>query len=131
MHCRGVAEVEAESVAYLVAATHGLPTDDYTFAYVTSWAADVNQAKPETVVRDTASRVLAATRTILAATSPHTTDIQPDLAARVHTGAQRTAAALHHAHTTHAGQIAKGSADPAGVVAATGPSLTPRWGPYS
>ena len=28
--CRGLIEVEAESVAYLVAAHHGLPTDDYT-----------------------------------------------------------------------------------------------------
>ena len=55
--CRGVREVEAESVAYLVAATHGLPTDDYTFAYVTGWAAGVDRNEPEKVVRDTGARV--------------------------------------------------------------------------
>jgi hypothetical protein len=44
--CRGVREVVAESVAYLVAAAHGLPTDDYTFAYVTGWAAGVDRAEP-------------------------------------------------------------------------------------
>ena len=55
--CRGVREVEAESVAYLVAAAHGLPTDDYTFAYVTGWAAGVDRNEPEKVVRDTGARV--------------------------------------------------------------------------
>ncbi|HEX2810218.1 MAG TPA: hypothetical protein VHN80_28970, partial [Kineosporiaceae bacterium] len=44
----------------LVAAAHGLPTDDYTFAYVTGWAAGVDRAEPERVVRDTGVRVLAA-----------------------------------------------------------------------
>ena len=32
--CRDLIEVEAESVAYLVAAHHGLDTADYTFAYI-------------------------------------------------------------------------------------------------
>ena len=35
---RGVREVEAESVAYLVTAAHGLDSDAYTFPYVASWA---------------------------------------------------------------------------------------------
>ncbi len=39
--CRGTVEVEAESLAYLVAAAHGLATDDYTFPYVTGWAAGI------------------------------------------------------------------------------------------
>jgi hypothetical protein len=49
--CHGVREVEAESVAYLVAAAHRLPTDDYTFAYVTGWAAGVDRAEPRSLVR--------------------------------------------------------------------------------
>ena len=36
--CRGVAEVEAESVAYVVCAALNLPTDDYSFAYVGGWS---------------------------------------------------------------------------------------------
>ena len=32
-------EVEAESVAFVVAAAHGMPTDEYTFPYVAGWAA--------------------------------------------------------------------------------------------
>ena len=36
--CAGVREVEAESVAYLVTAAHGLDSDAYTFPYVASWA---------------------------------------------------------------------------------------------
>lgn len=64
-HGRPEQEVEAESVAYLVAATHGLDTSGYTFAYVTGWAATVTD--PEQVVRDTARRVLSAAATILGA----------------------------------------------------------------
>lgn len=37
--CAGVREVEAESVAFLVTAAHGLDADDYTFPYVATWAA--------------------------------------------------------------------------------------------
>ena len=36
--CRGLIEVEAESVAYLVTAAHGLDSGGYTFPYVTGWA---------------------------------------------------------------------------------------------
>lgn len=62
---RAVAEVEAESVAYLVANSHGLPTDDYTLPYVAGWS----DGKTE-VVAATADRVLKTARTILAATAP-------------------------------------------------------------
>lgn len=67
--CRGVAEVEAESVAYLVAASHGLSTDGYTFPYVAAWA-DSTGRPVEDVVRATADRVLGATCTLLARTQP-------------------------------------------------------------
>ena len=113
-HCRGVKEVEAESVAYLVAAAHGLDTGGYTFAYVTGWAAGVAGTEPEQVVRDTGQRVLTAARTVLAATTPEATIAAADdtLAARAQAGAERTSAAREHAETTQvlAGQPA---ADPA------------------
>lgn len=69
---RGRAEVEAESVAYLVAADHGL-TDalDWHFDYLAHWAAALTgpAADPDTTraaIRDTAARVLAAARPLLA-----------------------------------------------------------------
>ena len=61
--CRGRLEVEAESVAYLIAASHGLDTGSYTFAYVAGWASSGDgaaAASPDTVVRQTAQRVLTA-----------------------------------------------------------------------
>ena len=59
--CRGIAEVEAESVAFLVGHTAGLDTSSYTFPYVARWAG----GDPKVVVA-TADRVLAAARSILA-----------------------------------------------------------------
>lgn len=62
MH-RGIAEVEAESVAWLVAQMHGLPTDDYTLPYVAGWAggtADETAAK----IRESGERVIKAARMI-------------------------------------------------------------------
>jgi DNA primase len=66
--CRGRIEVEAESVAYLITASHGLDSAPYTFPYVAGWAATLDAATPESVVRATGERVLAAARIILAAT---------------------------------------------------------------
>jgi hypothetical protein len=60
--CRGIAEVEAESVAYLVCSAGGLATDEYTFSYVARWATD----GVETVKR-TAERVITCAREILLA----------------------------------------------------------------
>ncbi len=102
-HCQGAKEVEAESVAYLVTASHGLATDDYTFAYVTGWAGSIDGTEPEQVVRDTGQRVLTATRTVLAVTAPESTPTaDASLASRVQTGADRTAAARGHADAAHA-----------------------------
>jgi hypothetical protein len=57
---RDRAEVEAESVAYVVTAAHGLATDEYTVPYVTGWAdGDLE------LVASTATRVLSTARTIL------------------------------------------------------------------
>ncbi len=118
-HCQGVKEVEAESVAYLVTASHGLSTDDYTFAYVTGWAGSVDGIEPETVVRDTGQRVLTATRTVPAVTAPETIPTaDASLAARVQTGADRTAAVRRHADAAHALALSPAQAG-AAVTAAT------------
>ncbi len=102
--CRGVKEVEAESVAYLVAGSHGLDTGGYTFPYVTGWAAGADSsggANPETVVRLTGQRVLTATRTVLTATQPDDAEVvEPSLAARVQAGAERTAIARRDSEST-------------------------------
>lgn len=62
---RGVAEVEAESVALMVGAAHELDTRNYTVPYVTSWASSVEGKTPVEVVQSTAERVRAAAVTIL------------------------------------------------------------------
>ncbi|WP_310964131.1 hypothetical protein [Nocardioides terrisoli] len=54
---RGVAEVEAESVALMVGAAHGLDTSAYTVPYVSTWAASVPGKSPIEVVQSTAERV--------------------------------------------------------------------------
>ncbi len=58
--CRSVKEVEAESVAYLVADQVGLDSGAYTFPYVASWAGGDVQ-----VVKDTATRVVRAAQGIV------------------------------------------------------------------
>jgi antirestriction protein ArdC len=58
--CRGIAEVEAESVAYLVCSSVGIATDGYSFPYIAQWAGgDVS------LVRKTAERVIGCARLIL------------------------------------------------------------------
>lgn len=59
--CRGVAEVEAESVAYLTCQAAGLSTDGYSLPYVASWADGDGK-----VVQQTAERVITTARAILA-----------------------------------------------------------------
>ncbi|MEU4360401.1 ArdC-like ssDNA-binding domain-containing protein [Promicromonospora sp. NPDC023987] len=62
---RGVAEVEAESVALMVADAHGMDTTDYTIPYVSTWASRVQGQDPVTTVQQTAARVRSAALTIL------------------------------------------------------------------
>ena len=54
---RGVREVEAESVALMVGAAHGLDTSGYTIPYVAGWASSVKDAEPVEVVKATGERV--------------------------------------------------------------------------
>jgi biotin carboxyl carrier protein len=59
---RGHREVEAESVAFIVARVHGMPTDEYSFPYVAAWAGD----DPLNVVAKTAQRVATTAKEIIA-----------------------------------------------------------------
>lgn len=56
---RGIAEIEAESVALMVGAAHGLDSSGYTVPYVSAWAASVTGRSPVEVVQSTAERVRA------------------------------------------------------------------------
>jgi len=58
--CRGRCEVEAESVAYVVAAAQGMDASGYSFAYVAGWAGG-----DLTRVREAAETVTKAARAIL------------------------------------------------------------------
>ena len=62
---RGIAEVEAESIALMVGAAHGLDTSAYTVPYVSTWASSVPGKTPLEVVQSTAERVRSAALGIL------------------------------------------------------------------
>jgi hypothetical protein len=62
---RGIAEVEAESVALMVGAAHGLDTTSYTVPYVSTWASSVPGTSPIEIVQATAERVRATAVGIL------------------------------------------------------------------
>jgi hypothetical protein len=59
--CRGVAEVEAESVAYMVSAEAGLDSAGYSVRYAARWA----------LIRATAERVIRTARSITDALEPY------------------------------------------------------------
>lgn len=54
---RGVGEVEAESVALMVGAAHGIDTSDYTIPYVSTWATTATGKTAVEVVQATGERV--------------------------------------------------------------------------
>lgn len=62
---RGIAEVEAESIALMVGAAHGLDTSAYTVSYVSTWASSIPGKTPLEVVQSTAERVRSAAVGIL------------------------------------------------------------------
>lgn len=62
---RGIREVEADSVAFMVAAAHGLDLTSSTVPYVSGWATTVAGSDPVQTIQNTASRVRTATLTIL------------------------------------------------------------------
>ena len=62
--CRGRIEVEAESVAFLIASAHGMDASAFSFAYVAGWAQQAG-GDVEKVLAETATRVLGAAHRIL------------------------------------------------------------------
>lgn len=62
---RGVEEVEAESVALMIGATHGMDTTAYTIPYVSGWAGTVKGEDPAAVAQATGERVRKAAGAIL------------------------------------------------------------------
>ena len=107
--CRGAGEVEAESMAYLVAAEHGLDTAGYTFAYVAGWAASTGDV--DAAVRDSGTRVLKTAHLVLdriehdlagdvdqaPVASTDATVVDDDLVVRTDAAAERTTAIRHGA----------------------------------
>lgn len=63
---RGQIELEAESTAFVVLATLGIDSGDYSFGYVTGWAdAEQDADKARTKIRASAARIQAAATQIL------------------------------------------------------------------
>lgn len=62
---RGVGEVEAESVALMIGAAHGMDTTAYTIPYVASWASTITGQEPAEAVHATGERVRKAAGAIL------------------------------------------------------------------
>lgn len=62
---RGVGEVEAESVALMVGAAHGIDTSIYTVPYVSGWASSVKDTSLVEVVKATGERVRKTASEIL------------------------------------------------------------------
>jgi hypothetical protein len=66
---RGIGEVEAESVALMIGAAHGMDTTAYTIPYVSGWAGTVKDKDPAEVVQATGERVRKTAGAILDALS--------------------------------------------------------------
>lgn len=74
--CRGIREVEAESIAYVVLQAHDVDSSGYTFNYVAGWATQAaggDSAKIDQVIHATGEKVIAAAHRILAHTQPDAT----------------------------------------------------------
>jgi len=62
---RGIREVEAESVALMIGAAHGMDTTGYTIPYVSTWAVRVDGQEAAQVVQATGERVRKTALAIL------------------------------------------------------------------
>lgn len=63
---RGIGEVEAESVAYVVSSVLGVDTSGYSFAYIADWGGEADKSAAK-VVADVGQRVMKAAQGILTA----------------------------------------------------------------
>ena len=64
---RPLAELEAESVAFIVCANHGINSDDYTFGYVANWVGGTHEALD--AIKASGARIQRAADQILTAMS--------------------------------------------------------------
>jgi hypothetical protein len=95
---RHVAEVEAESVAYLLCERVGVDSQQYTVPYVSGWAGSVE------VVKATAERVLGTTSKLIDRLEARlAVDLTPDLLALAQTGAPAIAGAQLEDRVARAG----------------------------
>ncbi|MCF4123694.1 ssDNA-binding domain-containing protein [Antribacter sp. KLBMP9083] len=62
---RGLAEVEAESIALVILSAHNADSSQYTVPYVSTWASRVEGVDPVTAVQQTAARVRSVALQIL------------------------------------------------------------------
>lgn len=95
--CRGIIEVEAESVAHLVLGSYQLNTGTYSFPYVAAWAyplAAVEHVPLSDIVARTGARVMGVANEIITSTQKSTETASGDglapLAARVLAAARQT-----------------------------------------
>ncbi|MGH9918148.1 MAG: DUF3849 domain-containing protein, partial [Nitrososphaerales archaeon] len=65
---RALAELEAESTAYVVCQALGIDTSDYSFGYVATWAGGSDQAIAG--IKGSCERIQKAAATILRAFEP-------------------------------------------------------------
>jgi len=107
---RPLKEVEAESVAYVVAAVHGMPTDEYSFPYVSAWAGE-DGAK---AIQATQARVAQVARAIIdASPAPHVTGGRPP-------GVDEAIVAAHAAKAASGRRQSPTAAEPAAEPAGVG-----------
>lgn len=71
--CMGTREVEAESVAYVLLAHHGLSIDAESFGYIAGWARQVDPNEPGTVIKATGARVVNTARQLIDSTDKYLT----------------------------------------------------------
>lgn len=123
--CRGVIEVEAESVAFLVVAAHGLDSSQYTFNYVAGWAhqaATASGPSIEEIVRATGQRVITASDQILTVTRSGPTTAEVAVAALAHEIEPKVERALQPAPALASERPAPTIPNPAGRGAQPPPS---------
>jgi len=66
--CREQAELEAESIAYIVCAGLGIDTSEYSFGYLAVWAGGGEQARHG--IAESAQRIQTAAHRVLDALTP-------------------------------------------------------------
>jgi hypothetical protein len=79
--CRGIREVEAESVAYILLAHHGFSIESASFDYIGGWAELVDPGEPANVIKATGARVVNTARQLIGSTDRYLKANRPPLPA--------------------------------------------------